>query len=228
MDDKCEHNYRAFNELGEVVSMACDRWACPACARANAYRWAERIRFGISLWPLQDCYFWTLTLPGWVHNARTGFQVLPGYWDKFRREIQQTYHPWHYAAFVECHPHRAYIPHFHIISLQPSPRRLKDIAAHAGFGYQASDFQLAGKVAAWYVSKYASKQGYRMDRDFHRVRVSRSWPKLPKPAYDKRVYPMKNRESVKSYLRRVAGLTGMKYDVLLSSWLIAGRGTDGQ
>lgn len=199
--------------------MACDNWNCVECSRAIAWRWAERVRYGISLWPLRDAYFWTLTLPAWIHFPKTGFRILPDVWDHFRRTIQKTYPHWQYAAFVECHPHRAFIPHFHVISLAAAPRRLKDLAAVSGFGYQAWDVQITSKQAAGYVTKYASKQGYVMPRGFRRVRISHAWPKLPSPEYNKRVYPMQNRESVKAYLHRVAGLTGKSYTDLLSIWL---------
>jgi hypothetical protein len=221
MVDECSHSYRAFNEDGEVVKMACDSWACEQCARALAWRWAERVRYGIALWPLQDAYFWTLTLPAWIHYPNTGFRILPDVWDHFRRTIQKVYPHWQYAAFVECHPHRNLIPHYHVISLSPAPIRLKDLAAVSGFGYEAWDVQITSRHAAGYVCKYASKQGYAMPRGFRRVRVSYGWPKLPKPTYDKTVYPIGNRESVKAYIRRVAGLTSKPYDDLMQQWLDA-------
>lgn len=219
MNDECSHGYRAFNEGGEVIKMACDSWSCVQCARALAWRWAERVRYGIALWPLRDAYFWTLTLPGWVSSAKTGFRILPDVWDHFRREIQAIYPAWQYAAFVECHPHRHLIPHFHVISLSAAPLRLKDIAAHTGFGYQAWDVQITSQHAAGYVTKYASKQGYAMPRGFRRVRISHAWPKLPKPTYDKRVYPMQSRESVRAYLRRIATLCSIDYQEVTARWL---------
>lgn len=219
MDEQCPHSYRAFNENAELVTMACDNWNCVHCSRVLAWRWAERVRYGVALWPLRDAYFWTLTLPGWVHYPKTGFRILPDMWDRFRREIQKRYPHWQYAAFVECHPHRNLIPHFHVVSLSPTPYRLKDLAVHCGFGHQVKDLQITGRHAANYVTKYASKQGYAMPRGFRRVRVSRHWPKLPKPEYDLNVYPMLARESVTAYIRRVAVITGASYDTLLSQWL---------
>lgn len=224
MHDECPHSYRAFNEDGIVIRMACDQWSCLPCAKALAWRWAERVRYGIALDGWHDAYFWTLTLPPWVQYAKTGFRLLPDMWDRFRREIQAVYQTWHYAAFVECHPQRNYIPHFHLISLSNAPYRLKDIAVHCGFGYEAWDRQITGKQAAGYVTKYVSKQGYGMPKGFRRVRISYRWPKLPKPAYDKTVYPIKTRESLKAYIRRIAVLTGRGYDELMSSWLDSKQG----
>lgn len=187
--------------------------------KANAFRWAERVKYGIELWKPYDAYMWTLTLPGWVKVPKTGFRVLPDLWDRFRREVQTYYPVWPYAAFVECHPVRGLIPHFHIISLKPAPYRLKDVAKHCGFGYMAKEKQLTSKGAAGYVTKYCSKQGYAMPKGFRRVRVSHRWPKLPEPLYPLKVYPMQPKESVKDYIRRIARLTGERYNDLMSTWL---------
>lgn len=216
---ECPHNHRAFNELGEVITIACDRWACEYCRKANSYRWAERVKYGIDLAQPYDAYMWTLTLPGWVHYASTGFRVLPDLWDKFRREVQTFYQVWDYAAFVECHPVRGFIPHFHIISLRAAPYRLKDVAKHCGFGYMARERQITSKGAAGYVTKYCSKQGFAMPKGFRRVRVSRGWPKLPTPLYDHTVYLPKARESIETYVRRMATITGEDYNILMSRWL---------
>lgn len=216
---ECPHSYRAFNELGDLVTIACDRWNCDFCQKTNSYRWAERIKYGIDLAQPYDAYMWTLTLPGWVHYASTGFRVLPDLWDRFRREVQKYYNRWDYAAFVECHPVRGQIPHFHIISLKAAPYRLKDVAKHCGFGYMATEKQITGKGAAGYVSKYCSKQGFAMAPHFRRVRVSRGWPKLPTPLYDHTIYRQLPRENLKAYIRRVAHLTGESYNDLMSTWL---------
>lgn len=219
MYEECPHSYRAFNELGQMITIACDRWNCPYCQRANSYRWAERIKYGIQLAQPYDAYMWTLTLPAWVRSARTGFRILPDLWDRFRREVQGFYAVWDYAAFVECHPVRGLIPHFHVISLKAAPYRLKDVAKHCGFGYMATEKQITSKGAAGYVTKYCSKQGFAMDRHFRRVRVSQGWPRLPDPLYGHTVYRRLSKESVKAYIRRIAILTGEDYNVLMSTWL---------
>lgn len=217
--DECPHGYRAFNEDGIVIAMACDSWSCPVCQRVNAFRWSERIRYGLALRGERDAYFWTLTLPGYVKTSGRGFALIPDLWDRLRREIQRYYSPWDYAAFVELHPQRDRIPHFHVISLSVAPARLKDIAAHCGFGYMAKELPCTGKMAAVYVAKYCSKQGYEMPRGFRRVRISQSWPKLPAPAYEKRIYPQRSRETTQSYLRRIASTIGQRYDVLYNRWI---------
>jgi len=113
----CPTAQRAFNELGQVVHIACDQWKCDFCGHVLAWRWAERVRYGIALWP-GPAYFWTLTLPGWVDNPSRGYEILPQRWDKLRNALQYRLGEFYYAAFVEAHPHRMDIPHFHIISLQ--------------------------------------------------------------------------------------------------------------
>lgn len=219
MLEECPHNHRAFNELGQLITIACDRWNCEYCQRVNSYRWAERIKYGIDLAKPYDAYMWTLTLPGWVHTAPTGFRILPDLWDRFRREVQRYYRLWDYAAFVECHPVRGQIPHFHIISLKAAPYRLKDVAKHTGFGYMAKEKQITGKGAAGYVTKYCTKQGYQMGSHFRRVRVSQGWPRLPASLYDHTVYHLLPKETVTAYIRRIASLTGESYSSLMSTWL---------
>lgn len=216
---ECPNAQRAFNENGELLTLACDRWDCPYCARVVSWRWAERVRFGIELWRPRSAYFWTLTLPAWVHYPKTGFRILPGLWKNLRQQVRRRLGDWPYCAFVECHPHRALIPHFHIISLRWEPYRLKDMAVRAGFGHQAWSAQITSKGAATYVTKYCSKQGYEMPKGFRRVRISYDWPKLPEPGYEFQVLYKKPRESVKAYVRRVAILTDMDYSILMSAWL---------
>lgn len=216
---ECPSCQRVFNTDAELITLACDRWNCPYCSKVLAWRWAERIRYGLELAQPRSAYFWTLTLPAWVHYPKTGFRILPGLWDRLRKSVSRGAGSWSYAAFVECHPHRSLIPHYHIISLTWPHRRLKDLAVHCGFGYEAKIKQITSKGAAAYVSKYCSKQGYAMPKNFRRVRVSRDWPKLPDPGYDKEViYPLA-RESTQAYVRRVALLTGEDYNDLMSSWL---------
>lgn len=185
----------------------------------NSYRWAERIKYGIDLAKPYDAYMWTLTLPAWVKVAPTGFRILPDLWDKLRCELRKSYRAWDYAAFVECHPQRGLIPHFHIISLKAAPYRLKDLAKHCGFGYMATEKQITSKGAAGYVTKYCSKQGYAMPKHFRRVRVSRGWPKLPLPLYEHTILRQQSRESVPAYVRRVANVLDMPYTELLARWL---------
>lgn len=213
----CPTSQRAFNEIGEIVHIACDQWACDYCGHILAWRWAERVRYGIALWPGQ-AYFWTLTLPGWVDSPSRGYEILPHRWKILAQTLRRE-GEFQYAAFVEAHPHRNEIPHFHIISLMKAPKRLKDMAVSAGFGHQAKEAQINGGTAASYVSKYTSKQGRQMPKGFRRVRISQAWPRLPDPLYPCKVLPMKPREPLEDYLLRVSMSSHTLPSILLERWL---------
>jgi hypothetical protein len=216
---KCPRAKRAFNADGEIIQLACDQWLCNHCAKVLAWRWAERVRYGISLRPDKEPWFWTITLPAWVQDAPTGYKILPKRWNSFRMELQRNNPAFLYAAFIEGHPHRAFIPHLHIITFEPSPRRLKDMVVHAGFGYQAKELEINGRMAVSYVTKYASKQGQGMPRNFRRVRISHAWPSLPPPLYEIKVYPIERREALTAYLRRMSTTLGSPLALLRDRWL---------
>ena len=216
----CPSALHFFNDVAELVSVGCDQWKCLHCQKLLAYRWAERIRYGIALWD-GPAYFWTLTLPGWVNDPKVGYRELPKRWNNFRMAIkrQSCAAKFYYAAFVEEHPKRKRIPHLHIVSLLKAPKRLKDMAYHAGFGYQAKDIEITGKQAAAYVSKYVSKQSENMPYHFRRVRISQTWPRLPEPLSDHEIYPMFKNESVDLYLHRmVLTIGGVTIDDLRARW----------
>jgi len=218
-ESECPNAKRAFNAEAQIVRLACDSWSCDYCRKILAWRWAQRVAYGIALRPCQEPWFWTLTLPPWILDSKTGYKVLPDRWDRFRRELQRGNRDFCYAAFVEAHPHRSFIPHFHIITFQPSPRRLKDLAVYCGFGHQAKELEINGKIAANYVSKYASKGSDSIPRNFRRVRISRQWPKLPLPEYPIQVYPVGRNEALAEYLRRMSVALGRSVDLLRDSWL---------
>lgn len=209
--DSCPFGPLAFTSSGDVVQMPCNLWSCPICSKHIAYRWSLDIRYGLALWKPRPSYFWTLTLPGWVNNPADGYKMLPKKWDAVRKAMQRHQGTWHYAAFVEGHPHRSFIPHFHIISLAKPPYRLKDFAVHCGFGFEAKEIEIDGPHAANYVSKYASKQGTDMPRGFRRVRVSSTWPRLPDPQTSEILYVMGRAETLTDFLARVSDVVGLAY-----------------
>lgn len=218
-ESRCEHAKRAFNDQSEIVALACDQWSCGYCRKILAWRWAQRVSYGIALRLDHEPWFWTITLPGWVPDAATGYKILPKRWDALRKALQRANRNFLYAAFVEGHPHRGFIPHLHIITFDPSPERLKDMVVHAGFGYQAKEIEINGKMAISYVSKYASKQGQGMPRNFRRVRISRHWPALPTPVYEHKVYPLDRGEALSAYLRRMSTTLGANVALLRDRWL---------
>lgn len=213
----CPTPHRMFNANGDVVAVACNRWKCDVCRQALAYRWGTRVRYGIALHG-GPSYHWTLTLPGKIKTSSFAFLVLPGLWDNLRKGLQRSVGTWDYAAFVEIHPHRVGIAHFHIVTFTKSPQRIKDLAHHAGFGYMATEQLIEGYKAAYYVSKYTSKQGHEMPKGFRRVRLSRHWPDLPDPLYEVPVYPMRTGESFGSYLERMSLKTSQATIDLLARW----------
>lgn len=213
----CPTGLRVFNTDGNVVRLACDRWACPVCRRRLAYHWATRVRYGIALWPGQARH-WVITLSPKIKTSAQGFWVLPKAWDNFRKAMQRGVGEWHYAAFVELHPQRDKIAHLHIVSLQKSPKRLKDMAHHAGFGFIDSDDEITGGLAAYYVSKYTSKQGEQMPKNFHRVRLDRAWPALPDAIPDPPLLPMVRNETLAVYFYRAAVRTELTVGDVMARW----------
>jgi len=217
MRTKCPSGIRAFNGEGNVVALACDQWKCDSCRRSLAHRWAQRVRYGMALWP-GSAYHLTLTLPGRVRTPAFGFLVLKSAWKNYRQNMLRSLGEFDYAAFVELHPQRLGIAHFHIIALQKCPERVKDFAHHAGFGYEATEDGVAGWKAAYYVSKYTSKQGADMPKGFRRVRTCRRWPKLPDALYEIAVYPPAKGEEIDRYISRIHRITGAEIPDLLARW----------
>jgi len=215
---QCPSGLRAFNTAGEIVVLPCDQWGCPYCSRILAWQWASRVRYGIALWPL-DAYHWTLTLPGEIYSQDFAFKVLNSAWDNLRKHCQRKMPYFHYAAFVELHPHRVGIAHMHIITLHWSIGRIKDMAHHAGFGYEADETTVSGGLAAYYVSKYTSKQGKDMPKGYRRVRLSRSWPKLPSIPPDDPVLVLARDEPLPEYFIRVSLASKVPTTELQARWL---------
>lgn len=213
----CPTGMRSFNANGDVVRLACDQWKCDHCRKVLSYRWGQRVRYGLALWP-DTARLWTLTLPGTIKSASFAFRILPGCWDNLRKHMQRSVGKWQYAAFVELHPKRAGIAHFHIVSLAGCPERLNDFAHHAGFGYKATDTEIEGVKASYYVSKYTSKQGAEMPKGFRRVRLSAQWPKLPLPTYDVEILPIRKSESLPGYFARIAATAGITTMDAMARW----------
>lgn len=217
MAKKCPVMY-AFNMDGALIAIRCGSWTCPHCMKANARQWSWRVSLHISK-SGKPAYFWTLTLGRRYKTAAQGFEALPGLWDRFRKYIRRL-HPgtWEYCAFVEGQPQRSNMPHFHIISLIKSPKRLKDVAVWSGFGYQAKEVKVNSAKAAAYVAKYASKQSEETPRGFRRVRVSQGWTKLPQKDGSSLIIRQPG-ERLPDYLTRVSELTCIPYDEVLVSWV---------
>lgn len=207
----------AFDHKGSLVKLLCGKWNCPHCGRVNARMWAWRVRIQIKS-NGDTAYFWTLTMGSAFLDAQTAFQALPKLWDTFRKIVQRnTVGVFDYCAFVEGQPKRGGMPHFHIISLTKSPRRLKDLAVQAGFGFQAKETRINGPKAAAYVAKYSTKSGENFPSNLRRVRASRGWAKLPPYAGYPLIVKSRN-ETTTAYLLRVHEITGTGMDDLFDRW----------
>lgn len=215
-----------FNNDGKAVALFCGKWSCEKCRVGLAKQWAWRASLHIAN---TDCqaYFWTLTLRGSVRTAYQGFRVIPTSWDNLRKTVQRKTGKWSYLAFIECHPKRSHIPHFHVLSLTAAPvvgshhaQPIKDLAYASGFGYMATEESVASWKAAWYVAKYASKHDPSIPRNFRRCRASRDWAKLPDHALP--AYIVKSRsEHTWEFIARVADVTGLDHEQLLRRWRTA-------
>lgn len=210
---------KAFSKEGKVVTIYCGLWSCPRCQKKLARLWAWRTRIQVEN-NNGVAWFWTLTLRGKYRTPEQGFKALPRLWDNFRKIIQRHKGKFSYIAFVEGQPKRSYMPHFHLIVMAKAPKRLKDLAMQAGFGFEADEKRVNSGKAASYVSKYASKQSPVTPRNFRRVRASRDWAKLPKG--EKQEYLVKSRkETIMDFLLRVEYVTGIDIDLLKERWLDA-------
>jgi hypothetical protein len=207
----------AFTANGTVVAIPCGKWSCPECSKHNARMWAWRVRLHIDGNRDKHAYFWTITMRGKYKTARQAYTALPKLWKVFHQKMTRKIGKWSYCAFVEGHPRRGKIPHFHIISMQKCPGRLKDFAMNAGFGFQATETRVTSTRAANYCAKYASKQGEEMPKNFRRVRASHDWAKLPlldgKPLLVKA-----KKEHLWQYLVRVSEESGIDAETLASRW----------
>lgn len=204
----------------------CGKWSCETCRQSLAKQWAWRASLHIN--SVQHiAYFWTLTLRGEINTSYQGFRVIPSAWDALRKKMQRVTGKWTYLAFVECHPKRNSIPHFHVLSLTSAPmvgnhrsQPIKDLAWQSGFGFMATEEIVQGWKAAWYVAKYASKHDPAIPRNFRRCRCSRDWTKLPDVELPSFLVKART-EHLADYIQRVGEITGMGLDRLYQRYRTA-------
>lgn len=207
----------AFTSEGQVAPLPCGQWSCPYCAKELARLWAWRARLHLEAHSDTPAFFWTLTLRPSIKTPEAGYAALPRLWDNLRQDVQHAVAKWSYLAFVEGHPQRSWIPHFHLISMSPSPRRIKDLAMYAGFGWRATESLINSGKAAAYVAKYASKVNPATPKGFRRVRCSRNWAKLPDFIGDPLLVKARS-ETTTQYLLRVNEVSGVPVDDLRDAW----------
>ncbi len=208
---------KAFKMTGKCIAIPCGSWSCPNCAKVNARLWAWRVMLQLET-DDRPAYFWTLTMASSYKTATDAYLKLPSLWDRLRKSIQRETGKWTYCAFIEGQRNRGGMPHFHIVGHTKSPIRLKDLAAHHGFGYQADEKLIESKQAGVYVSKYASKGDRFIPRNFRRVRPSQDWAKLPPVRRQQYIVQAKD-ETLTDYLIRVSELTGLSLDDISDEYL---------
>jgi len=214
----------AFKYDGKITPLWCGKWSCERCRVTNSKLWAWRANLQLEE-SRKEAYFWSFTLRPNIKTPYQGFRALPKLWDSLRKIMQRKTGKWTYLAFVECHPKRSKIPHFHVISLTECPTLgthikdpIKDLAWLAGFGYQAKDEPIVSGRAGAYVAKYASKHDPAMPRNFRRCRCSRDWAKLPE--VELMPYLVKSRnETLSEFIMRVHRETFVSPDMLYERWI---------
>lgn len=217
-----------FTKSGETRLLRCGKWNCPHCSRLLSKKWAKRvIRFiewenfiatGDPQSIMPRFYFMTFTLKGKRLSIHKAYELLPVLWERLRKRFQRMYADWQYIAFVEGQPKRQNMPHFHVISnYEPPAKRnaqgvitqhnMHNFAHSVGFGFEADLQPVDTITAAFYVTKYMSKQGTEAPKNFRRVRASAGVEKLP-PNTDKKYIVRSRGEGVMQYIARVADVTG--------------------
>lgn len=230
----------AMDRNGNAHLIYCGRWACPRCQKKLAKRWAIRTYKHLENAPKfvynnQQCVavMITLTLPGKVKLASTGYKMLPKLWNRFRMRMRRKYgETWSYLAFVEGQQKtRGGMPHFHIISNQPLPldfskrgyvskHKIHNYALDCGFGFEAEQKAVSNRGAAWYVSKYASKQDVSIPKGSRRVRPSKGWYREAKTERESWLVPAIGEGTIE-YIDRVAEISGIPHETLASAYLSA-------
>lgn len=209
----------AFNAMGKTAPIWCGSWSCARCQVVNAKLWAWRVRIHVAEQGNQ-AFFWTLTLGSHFRTASAGFDALPRLWDVIRKRVKKDVGQWSYCAFVEGQPKRGYMPHFHVVSMQKSPKRLKDYAVQCGFGHQAIEEPITSDQGSYYVAKYASKQSPFTPKGFRRVRTSQDWAKLPEGHWPKLIVRSRS-ETLMDFLLKVESETGVSIDLLYDRYEMA-------
>lgn len=214
-----------FRKSGSAVLIYCGRWSCENCAKRLARKWAIRVFKHLENSDPEapiDWQFLTLTLGSGYTSSDTAYGKLKKLWDRLRKSITRKKGKFQYAAFVEGQPHRANMPHFHIIiSVEPPAKRnkkgvitehnLHDWAVSMGWGSQVKLKRVTSRKAAWYMSKYSSKGSATVPRSFRHVRISRGWYKVPKDP-DRKLLVKACTEHVSDFIQRISDETGLSLD----------------
>jgi hypothetical protein len=130
----------------------------------------------------KDIMFWTVTSHPKIRTLAKGIFVWRKAWPKLRKRLQRVAENVAYLYIPEQHKDGSL--HIHILAAaNVSERWCKDNAAQTGLGYigEYEPVRTAHK-AAWYASKYLTKDSHKLrwPKYFRRVNTSRNWPR-PEP-----------------------------------------------
>lgn len=170
-----------FGNLLAFVPSRCKSWSCPSCRPIKAKRVRQYI---IDNFTNEPIYMITLTF---FHSgtALECWKTLGKKWNRMRTYLSQKYGKFSYLRIVEPHKRGGW-PHMHILvqGFQSLPRA-DDKITRWGFGWNFHCKRMPPKDAAWYVSKYLTKDWPDNNADINRaaskariVSVSRGMPPI--------------------------------------------------
>lgn len=130
----------------------------------------------------KDIMFWTITSHQHIRTLAKGIYVWRSAWPKLRKRLQRQAKNCAYMYIPEQHKDGSF--HVHLLTAAPVTERwCKDNSAQVGLGYMSEYEQVrSAHKAAWYASKYLTKDSHKLDwpKYFRRVNTSRNWPR-PEP-----------------------------------------------
>lgn len=159
----------------------CKKWSCEYCARQRASWVAVLAAHGHEVLTAsgKQVMFWTVTSHSKVRTLEKGIYVWRKAWPKLRKRLQRVENNVAYANMPEQHKDGSLHVHL-LVAAQVSERWCKDNAAQTGLGYigEYEEVRTPGK-AAWYASKYLTKDSHKLDwpKFFRRFNTSRNWPR---------------------------------------------------
>lgn len=188
---------------GKILQTCCNHWECPVCGMVRAEREYRTIVHGSTVLSSDhNLYFWTITCRGKEISLEEAEENYYAWCNKLltnaRAKAKRCELFWAYVAVTERQKKTRMHPHSHIITTfcpddgvvtrDASGRRIivsswfAKANASAGLGSQCRITQVDSAIAvARYVAKYMRKQTMFdvWPSNWHRVRYSRNWPRLP-------------------------------------------------
>ncbi len=194
----------------------CKKWSCPYCSQQRGRWFMAMAGYGHDELKAEghDLGFMTITSHAKVRTLKRGIFVWRKAWRKLLRRIKRQTEHLAYLQIPEQHKSGAY--HVHLMTTATvSQRWIKDNAIQCGFGYIA-DFEeiMDAKKAAWYVSKYLTKDSHKLQwpKFFRRVNTSRNWPR-PAPLVRNEQWAVTRQNSERSVQAILAVLEAQEWAV---------------